>query len=193
MNSLPENNLTIDTIVDWLRTRAHGWYGGEVVTQLQHALQCATLARAEGAEPELVVAALLHDIGHVAEAQEDRIYPHGELAACLLKGLFPPVVTEPIRLHVDAKRYLCATDSLYWDDLSDASKKSLAWQGGPFTAEEAKVFIRKPYAADAVRLRRWDEAAKEPGAPVLALEQFVPLMQSVMRRPAASHAASEAA
>jgi phosphonate degradation associated HDIG domain protein len=192
MNNTTESKLTLETIVDWLRHRAGGWYGGEVVTQLQHALQCATLAHAENSEATLVVAALLHDLGHVAHAGEDQASPHGELAADLLKHLFPDAVTEPIRMHVAAKRYLCATDSKYWDGLSKASKESLEWQGGPFTADQAKIFIRKPFAWEAVRLRRWDDEAKKTDMATLTLEQLIPVMQTAMRRTTQSQMTSKA-
>jgi phosphonate degradation associated HDIG domain protein len=172
--------IELDTVLDWLRHRANGLYGGEAVTQLEHALQCAALAQAAGAAPALVTAALLHDIGHLADSGGDEKSPHGKLAARLLGGLFGRNVTEPIRLHVDAKRYLCATDPSYWASLSDASKRSMEWQGGLFSRDAAETFIELPYANDAIRLRRWDDAAKVLGAPAPALETFVPVMQAVM-------------
>lgn len=173
------STIATDTIVHWLRHRADGLYGGEAVTQQAHALQCATRALADGAKPELITAALLHDIGHLADAADDRRQPHEQLAARMLAGLFPPSVTEPIRLHVDAKRYLCAADPLYWSGLSEASRHSLEWQGGPFTPDEAAGFIAEPYAMDAVRLRQWDDAAKIPGAPTYSLDHFLTIMCSV--------------
>ncbi|WP_334189382.1 HD domain-containing protein [Noviherbaspirillum sp.] len=177
MQSVPV--LTIDLINDWLRNRGAGMYGGEAVTQLEHALQCATLAKADGAAPELVTAALLHDICHLAEGLDDRTYPHGPTGAAMLEELFPAAVTEPVRMHVDAKRYLCAIEPLYWSGLSGASKRSLMWQGGPFTPDEAAAFIAQPHAEDAVNLRRWDDEAKVPGAETASLDEFVAIMQSV--------------
>jgi phosphonate degradation associated HDIG domain protein len=171
--------ITIDTIAHLLRHRAGDMYGGEAVTQQAHALQCATRALADGAHPELITAALLHDIGHLAGVADDRRRPHEHLAAFMLDGLFPPAVTEPIRMHVDAKRYLCAIDPLYWSGLSEASRRSLEWQGGPFTPEEAADFITMPYAEDAVRLRQWDDAAKVPGASTYSLDHFLTIMCSV--------------
>ncbi len=171
---------TLDTVLGWLRHRANGFYGGEAVTQLEHALQCASLAQAAGAAPALVAAALLHDIGHLADNGGDEKCPHGTLAARLLGGLFGPDVTEPIRLHIDAKRYLCATDPSYWSGLSAASKRSLEWQGGLFLRDDAAAFIAQPYSGDALRLRRWDDAAKVLGAPTQALEAFIPVMRTVM-------------
>lgn len=171
--------MTLDTIVDWLRHRAGGFYGGEPVTQLEHALQCAALAQAEGATAELVTACLLHDIFHLAEGTDDARQPHDRCGAQMLAGLFPLSVTEPVRLHVEAKRYLCAIDPLYWSGLSDMSKRSLVWQGGPFSPDEAAAFISQPYAEDAVRLRQWDDAAKMVGAATSSLDDFISIMKSV--------------
>ena len=181
--------LTIEMIAGWLNTRAFNLYGGEAVTQLQHALQCAALAQADGASASLTVAALLHDIGHLADSEGDAVRPHGALAAALLGNLFAPAVTEPIRMHIDAKRYLCAVDVLYWATLSDASKQSLAWQGGPFTKAEAQAFRQQPYADDAIRLRRWDDAAKVAGYPTPALAAYVPLLEAVAIRQTAGASA----
>ncbi|MES2536446.1 MAG: HD domain-containing protein [Pseudomonadota bacterium] len=176
-NKPAPDGVTLETVVQWLRHRADGMYGGEAVTQLQHALQCATLAQAEGASVALVTAALLHDAGHLAINSDDVSHPHAEMAAHLLGDLFHPHVTEPIRLHVDAKRYLCAVDPLYGAGLSRASRRSLEWQGGAFSPAEAEVFIASAFAGDAVRLRRWDDAAKVPGAVTADLDHFIKLMQ----------------
>lgn len=142
---------------------------GERVTQLDHALQCAHLAAADGAPEALVVAALLHDYGHLIEdrgglAERDGVDgEHEALGAATLSQWFDPAVTRPIALHVAAKRYLCATGAGYFEDLSEASKLSLTLQGGVFTADEAERFAALPFAADAVRLRRWDDAGKVAG------------------------------
>ena len=175
--------ITLTTLLDWLEQRAGGFYGGEAITQLEHALQCADLALEHGASASLISAALLHDIGHLADGETDETYPHGELASALLSQLFGPAVTEPVRLHVEAKRYLCAADPLYWSGLSPASKRSLEWQGGPYTAEQADIFIRQPYADDAVQLRLWDDAAKQRDKVTPSLAHFVAIMQEVMIAP----------
>ena len=141
-------------------------YGGESVTQLQHALQCAALAEEAGESEELIAAALLHDYGHLVVMDEGaaaagRDMRHEEIAADALRAWFGPNVTEPIRLHVAAKRYLCAVDADYFSTLSPASVTSLNVQGGPFTAAEAETFITSEHGAAAVKLRVWDDLAKD--------------------------------
>ena len=158
--------LTLQEINALFLTRGAAQYGKEAVSQLQHALQCAHLAEQAGASTELVAAALLHDLGHLipgAKSQAtgvDRL--HQYLAIPFLRSVFPASVLEPIGMHVDAKRYLCFADSGYHATLSPASQRSLVSQGGPFTQEEAEVFIVMPFATDAVALRRWDDLAKDP-------------------------------
>ena len=144
-------------------------YSGEPVSQLEHALQSAQLAEQAGAGAELITASLLHDLGHMSNdlgetptlrGIDDRHQFHGVSA---LKGLFPEAVLTPIRLHVDAKRYLCAVDPAYWASLADDSRRSLELQGGEFSPEQAAKFIAQPFARDAVALRRWDDLAKAAG------------------------------
>jgi [1-hydroxy-2-(trimethylamino)ethyl]phosphonate dioxygenase len=168
----------IDQIFECLERRGGGGYGDDRVTQLEHALQCAWLAQAEGATATLVTAALLHDIGHLvhdlgeaaaARGVDDR---HEFIGRKWLSQWFTEAVTEPVRLHVNAKRYLTATDAEYFATLSAGSVRSLELQGGPFPTELAAAFIALPYAADAVRLRRWDERAKVPRKPTPDLAHF---------------------
>jgi phosphonate degradation associated HDIG domain protein len=161
--------LTLEEITELFETRGAAQYGGEAISQLQHALQCAHLAERSGASPELVAAALLHDLGHLLVQREpskdagvDDL--HQFLALPFLRGVFPDAVLEPIRMHVDAKRYLCQADRLYQASLSPASQRSLTLQGGPFSGEEAAAFMAQAFAADAVALRRWDDLAKDPVA-----------------------------
>ncbi|MFZ6654420.1 HD domain-containing protein [Undibacterium sp. TJN19] len=179
--------IAFSTVIEWLQYRAGGFYGGEAITQLEHALQCASLAMQDGASDTLIIAALLHDIAHLADDETDQTFPHGELAALQLADLFDEAVTEPIRLHVDAKRYLCAADPLYWSGLSEASQRSLIWQGGPFTVTQATDFISQPYAEDAVRLRQWDDAAKVVGAKTPELVYFIALMETCMDKGTDKH------
>lgn len=163
--------LDIEEITALFQTRGAAQYGGEAINQLQHALQCAHLAERSGASPELVAAALLHDLGHLLVQQEPAKEAgvddlHQFLALPFLRGVFPDAVLEPIRMHVDAKRYLCRVDSQYQASLSPASQRSLALQGGAFSGEEAAAFMAQAFAADAVALRRWDDQAKDPAAAV---------------------------
>jgi len=154
-------------------------YGGEDVTQLEHALQAAMLAEAEGAEPSLIVAALVHDIGHLLhdlpdDAPDDGVDDVHELLACnWLRGHFGPEVTEPVRMHVDAKRYLCALDPEYRASLSAASQQSLELQGGTFTPAEAREFEHRPFFEEGLRLRRWDDLAKVVGLETPSLNHFL--------------------
>jgi len=172
---------TLETLDRLFAERGNDRYG-ESVTQQAHALQCAALAEAEGAPASLVTAALLHDIGHMlhgdpkgaaARNMDDR---HERIGAGWLARAFPPAVVEPVRLHVDAKRYLCAVDPGYHDGLSAASAHSLALQGGPFARDAAARFIAQPFAEEAVRLRLWDDQAKVPDAQIPGWEHFRAIM-----------------
>ncbi len=158
--------LSIAQIIRLYRTEGAARYGMEAIDQEQHALQCGLLAEQAGARPELVAAALLHDLGHlVYQLQPDapeRDDQHAYRALAFLRGQYPDAVIQPIRLHVAAKRFLCATDPTYWDGLSPASRRSLELQGGPFGDDEVQNFLVEPHAMDAVALRRWDDHAKSP-------------------------------
>ena len=176
--------LSIPEILDLLETRGAARYGSESVSQLEHALQCAALAQAARAAPELVVASLLHDLGHLLadtphENGRDVDDVHQFLAIPFLRGLFPAEVLEPIRLHVDAKRFLCRSVPAYRDSLSPASRHSLELQGGMFSHAEAKRFLERPHARDAVALRRWDDLAKVPGGATPQLSSMAPLLRNV--------------
>lgn len=161
-------------------------YSGEPVTQLQHALQTAQRAELDGADDELVTAALLHDLGHLLNEQGESPSLRGIddlhqfYALPFLRGVFDDKVLTPIKWHVDAKRYLCATRARYWDGLSADSKRSLELQGGVFSPEEATRFIGQPHAADAVRLRLWDDLAKEADRPTPPLAHFLARAQRCM-------------
>ena len=173
---------SIQAILKTLSIHGHAQYGREAVTQKQHALQCATLAELARSSPSLVVACLLHDFGHLVhtlgeDAAERGINDcHEERALPYLREVFSTAVTEPIRLHVKAKRYLCAVDEEYWDSLSPTSKLSLELQGGIFSEAEALKFIARPYAKDAVQLRIWDDLAKNPDYCTPRLEAFLPVL-----------------
>ncbi|MBB5874116.1 gamma-butyrobetaine dioxygenase [Allocatelliglobosispora scoriae] len=162
-------------------------YLGEPVTLAEHMLQAATRARAAGADDALVAAALLHDIGHLAgvvtgaELMAGTDNRHGHTGADWLARWFPPQVTEPVRLHVAAKRYLCAVEPAYAAELSEASVFTLAVQGGPMTAAEVAAFEAEPYARAAVAVRRWDDEAKDPEADTAGFDEFRPLLQRLLR------------
>ena len=169
---------SVDEVLQLFEQRGHSQYGGEAVSQLEHALQSAFLAEQEGAPAALIVAALLHDLGHLLhdlpdDAPERGIDDdHETIASNYLKPLYPESVTDPLRLHVAAKRYLCAVDSGYQQSLSEPSRISLTLQGGPMTAAEVARFRQSPHWEDAVRLRRWDDAAKVPGLVTPPLSHF---------------------
>jgi gamma-butyrobetaine dioxygenase len=163
-------------------------YFGEPVSQADHALQAAHRAETAGAPDALVVAALLHDVGHLLhglpEDAADRGVDarHEDGGAAWLAGYFGPEVVDPIRLHVAAKRYLCAVDPDYLGRLTPASLRSLGLQGGPFDAAGVAAFEREPFHCEAVRLRRWDDAAKVPGLPVPGLDHYRARVAAVLRR-----------
>jgi len=175
---------TLDAIFELFETQGSQLYGMEAVTQLEHALQCAQLSLADQAEETLVAAALLHDIGHLMHPLGDDVAARGiddrheYRALPVLKRLFGAAVAEPVRLHVAAKQYLCAVDDTYWSGLSAASQRSLTLQGGIFSPEAATRFIQQPFAAAAVKLRRWDDLAKVPGTPTPTLSEFRPLLMA---------------
>lgn len=156
-----------------LLTRGGRQYGGEAVTQLEHALQCAYLSEQANASSEMIAACLFHDLGHLLDGS----IPHEYRALGVLGSLFTQDVTEPIRLHVEAKRYLCFVDSQYWSSLSPASQASLITQGGIFTSNAAAKFKAQPYAEAAIQLRSWDELAKVPSLPTPDLEHFLAIIR----------------
>lgn len=175
--------LQLQQITELFETQGALQYGSEAVSQLQHALQCAHQAEQAGSPAALVSAALLHDLGHLLVPKErDRHAGQDDLhqyaAIPFLRGLFADDVLEPIRLHVAAKRYLCQVDPCYWAGLSPASQRSLALQGGIFSADEADAFMSQPYAADAVALRRWDDNAKNALATPPGWAHFLPVLAS---------------
>ena len=158
---------------------------GEGVTQTEHALQCAGLAQAQGAPPSLVVAALLHDIGHLFEDEAEVVGAshdgrHEIAGAQALKGLFDETVRGPIALHVAAKRYLCFKEPGYLEALSPASQASLVLQGGPFDRAEAEAFERLPHWRDAVALRRFDDLGKSEDASGRSFSDFAPVMRRLL-------------
>lgn len=163
----------VDEVINLFAERGASAYLGEPVTQLEHALQAAHLAEAEGASRSLVAAALLHDIGHLLRKPQ----PHQDAGWRWLAERFLPVLGEAARLHVEAKRYLCAIEPGYHGTLSAASVASLVMQGGPYTPAEAREFEQEPFYLDAVRVRRWDDAAKQLGLLTPALPHYRCLLE----------------
>lgn len=178
----------IDRIFDYF-DRCGSEYYGEDATQLQHALQVADLAREHGCTEPMVAAALLHDVGRFMEdvdndAELDGIDTRHEICgAALLNIYFGTAISEPVRLHVAAKRYLCAVEPEYLASLSRASILSLGVQGGPMSADEVRLFEAEPYYDDAVTLRRFDDLGKRPESEVPDLSSYRPLLESLLIRP----------
>lgn len=185
-----------DSLLESLAGAAARQYGGEAVTELAHSLQCADLAEAEGADEELVLACLLHDVGRYAVDQRlvfDSKEParvsrrgrgHHEIGAELIAPWVPPRVAWLVRMHADAKRYLCATEAGYLERLSRASHHTLALQGGVMNAGEVAAAAAHPWMEDALRLRRWDDRAKDPEAAPRPLQARAPLLRRYFDRPA---------
>lgn len=185
----------IDFLFDAFARLGTRSYGSEGVTMVEHMLQTAALAERAQAADALIAAALLHDIGHFGtdfpwyrmssehrQMLRRRIDRHHEQAgAQLLQPYFGPEITEPIRLHVAAKRYLCAVEPEYFDKLSPTTRHTLSLQGGPMTANEVMEFEATAYAPQAVTLRRWDEQATVPGMKTPPGEHYRVLLERLMR------------
>jgi phosphonate degradation associated HDIG domain protein len=173
-----------DEVLAIYGARGGGLYFGERVSITEHGLQAAWFARLESAPEPLVIAALLHDIGHLLEAVPDDLAEwtadarHEEVGARWLAERFRPEVSEPVRLHVPAKRYLCATDADYLRQLSSASVHTLKLQGGPMSSGETRAFEREPYYREAVRVRRWDDQGKVAGLATPPLEAYLELLNA---------------
>ena len=152
---------------------------GENVTIAEHSLLTAAAAEQQGHRDTLVAACLMHDVGHWLDEPDDGygIHDHGDLGGDWVAARFDAAVSEPVRLHIEAKRFLCARDPDYHDHLSSASKYTLTRQGGPMTADEAEAFEARPHAADAVLLRRLeDDHGKLTGVEIPPLSHFRPLL-----------------
>jgi phosphonate degradation associated HDIG domain protein len=191
--TLPDkDNLTPETIVTFLadifERRGGEEYLGEPVTMAEHMLQGAYLAEQQGESEEIIVAALLHDIGHFTsefgtfsmDDTHDRY--HEEAGARILERFFPSIVTDCVRLHVAAKRYICATDPRYFGQLSEASIHSLKLQGGPMSPEEVAEFEKHPNVREIVRVRYLDDAGKVAGMETPGFAHYAPMVQRVVDR-----------
>jgi [1-hydroxy-2-(trimethylamino)ethyl]phosphonate dioxygenase len=178
------------TIGEIIEGKGHRLYGLSVINQRAHALQAAWLAEQAGRDAALITACLLHDIGHmVHDLGEDPAKrgiddKHEELGHAWLTKWFGPEVSEPVRLHVAAKRYLCAAEPDYFSKLSPDSVRSLALQGGPMSEAELAEYRADPHAEAATSLRRFDEAAKVKGLETPQVAHFLPYV-AACERPAA--------
>ena len=166
----------IDAIAELFAGPGARDYLGEAVTIGEHMRQAGALAEAAGAAAPLMAAALLHDVGHLRGETDAR---HGTGGARWLSQWFGPAVTEPVRLHVAAKRYLCAAEPGYSGRLSAESVRTLALQGGPMTPDQVTAFEALPYARDAVAVRRWDDEAKDPAVTPPEFAHFAALLESL--------------
>ncbi len=185
MNELPASIIDgpeqfASKVISWMVVAGQSRYD-EAVTQLEHALQTANLARAAGDNDAAVVAALFHDVGHLLlhEQEGDPNFlsedlQHEQVGANWVSQHFSDEVAGPIREHVSAKRYLCYVDSDYAGRLSIASTRSLQLQGGPMTPEEAVAFEALPWCQAAVKLRKRDEGAKVSGKLSPPIETYLP-------------------
>lgn len=176
----------VDEIIQLFEERGNGLYFGEQVTETEHALQAAHLAREAGASNAMILGALLHDIGHLLHSHGEDIADHGvdakheDEGAEFLAGKFPPLVVDCVRLHVPAKRYLCAVEPEYLAGLSPVSQRSLELQGGPMTAHEVAEFEAEPHFREAVQARRWDDQAKIVGLDVPGVASYRSLLEALV-------------
>lgn len=186
MSAAADPNDPIAVIADLFAGQGTEDYFGEPVSQAEHMLQTAALATAAGASDALVAAALLHDVGHFhgthtgADLMRGTDNHHSETGAEWLSPWFGPQVCVPIRLHVAAKRYLCAVDPAYLATLSPASRHTLDVQGGPMTPDAVRRFHEDPWRADAVALRRWDDLAKDPAVAAPAFDTYQDLLRGLL-------------
>ena len=177
----------LDRIAELLTLKAEGQYGISTINQRQHALQTAWLAEKTGCPEPLIVASLLHDIGHMIHdlgnnpAEDGVDDQHETRGQAFLTAWFGPEVTEPVRLHVAAKRYLCATETDYFAKLSRDSVLSLSLQGGPMSPQEVTAFDAVPHSAATVQLRRFDEQAKVRNLETPSIQHFLPYVARCMQ------------
>lgn len=178
---------TVEEIHALFAAHGGGAYFGEAVSQVEHALQAAHFAASGGLREELVLAALLHDVGHLVVETPDDLADwhtdarHEEIGGAWLAQRFGPEVSEPVRLHVPAKRYLCATDAGYFGQLSEASVVTLKLQGGPMSAAEVAAFEREPYYRHAVEVRLCDDRGKVAGLVTAGLAEYSGLVRRLAR------------
>ena len=182
-----ETPTSLEELFELFERQGHRTYG-EDVTGLERALQCAALAFADGANQELIAAALFHDVGWFLiddESPDAGVVvndDHARLGARILSPLFGPVVAQPIALHVVAKRWRCTIDPDYFDELSRASQTTFVAQGGPLNTDERERFEAHPGFVTAMALRSWDDRAKFPGLVVPGLDHYRPMAYEIALR-----------
>jgi predicted HD phosphohydrolase len=174
-------DMTADQIFDLMARRGMGRYGLSAVNQKEHALQSADIAVKRNLGDALVIAALFHDLGHLLVGDDVNLAERGvddaheEASANILEKLYGRCVAEPVRLHVAAKRYLCAVNPAYHDKLSEDSRQSLALQGGPMSGTEIAAFDKLEHHAAALVLRIIDDEAKVAGLDTPGLDFYRPI------------------
>ncbi|NKB76613.1 MAG: HD domain-containing protein [Gammaproteobacteria bacterium] len=184
-NNLDRSNI-VPYLADIFHRRGAESYLGEAVTMSQHMLQAAQNAEQAGENQSVITAALLHDIGHyTGEFPEDYIEQgidnrHQITGAAVLEKFFHADVVEPVRWHVEAKRYLCAVDEGYFRRLSEASVETLKLQGGPFNSEQITEFERNPYMDSIIRVRKYDDAAKDQDKDTPTIDHYLPIIQVLL-------------
>jgi len=186
----------VEEVSELFTRRGATAYFGESVSMSEHSLQAAYFAQQEAAPPALIIAALLHDVGHLIDDVPGDIHEwttdarHEEVGSRWLARRFPASVSEPVRLHVPAKRYLCATDRGYYAKLSSASVLTLKLQGGPMSPDETACFEAEPFHREAVRVRRWDDAGKVAGLIVPGLADYRALIEALRHHSLGTNIAS---
>jgi len=178
-----EAGKTAEEIIEIFRKKGGEDYAGEEITQLEHACQAAQLAEQQGFDDEVILAAFLHDLGHLLSDDEEDdmdgfgVRNHEAVGADFLKQRgFSDKIATLVKSHVEAKRYLCFANQRYYDNLSQASKMTLAYQGGPMNATEAAAFEQNPLKTLIIRMRTWDEEAKVTNVPVPGLQVYREMM-----------------
>ena len=188
MESSADSEIVVDKLLELYRQAGNQEYHGEKVSQLEHALQTAQQAVDAGSSDEEIIAALLHDIGHIwpdddSVVTDVGVVEHDRIGSEVLLGLgFSEGVAQIVAGHVAAKRYLVANDEEYASKLSDVSVESLRLQGGPMSVEESARFSQAPWSAEKIKVRVWDDQAKTPGAPVALLETYRGLLLDHLRK-----------
>ena len=183
-----DSETVVEKLLELYRQAGNLEYHGEKVSQLEHALQTAQQAVDAGSTEEEIIAALLHDIGHIWPDDDSvvtgvGVVEHDRIGSEVLLGLgFSEGVAQIVAGHVAAKRYLVANDEEYASKLSDVSVESLRLQGGPMSVEESARFSQAPWSAEKIKVRVWDDLAKTPGAPVSPLETYRDLLLDHLRK-----------